>query len=81
MRQILTEIERYYLQYSKEGFGSIIEKWKHLSATLGKRVKVTSSKGDIEGEAMEVDLDGGLLIRRDSGFVERVVSGDVVRLR
>lgn len=81
LRQILTEIEHYYLQYSKEGFQPIIEKFKHFSATLGKRVKVISNKGEIEGQAMEVDLDGGLLIRQDSGFVERIVSGDVVRLR
>jgi BirA family transcriptional regulator, biotin operon repressor / biotin---[acetyl-CoA-carboxylase] ligase len=81
LRQILTEMERHYLQYSREGFSPIIEKWKHLSATLGKRVKVTSSKGEVEGQAMELDADGALLVRQDSGFMERVVSGDVMRLR
>lgn len=81
LQQMVREIEGYYLLYSKSGFQPIIEKWKHLSATLGRRVKVASCKGEIEGQAQDIDLDGSLLVRRDSGFVERIVSGDVVRLR
>jgi len=35
----------------------------------------------IEGEAVEVDGDGGLLIRNDSGTMQKVMAGDVVHCR
>lgn len=81
LQQILKEMEDNYLLYIKEGFQPIIEQWKHLSATLGKRIKVTSIGKDIEGVALDVDSDGGLLVRLDSGFVQRIISGDVVGIR
>ena len=67
--------------FQKHGFKNIIEKWKKFSTTLGHRVKIISNNENIEGEALDIDTDGGLLIRRDSGFVEKVMVGDVVKLR
>ena len=42
---------------------------------------VSCYKEKVEGEALDVDLDGGLLIRKDSGFIEKIYSGDIVKLR
>ncbi len=38
-------------------------------------------KEHIEGQAVDIDIDGGLLLRNDSGVIERIVSGDVVHCR
>jgi len=81
LQQILREMEDYYLLSMKAGFTPVIEKWRRLSSTLGKWVKVNSNKKEVEGQAMDVDSDGSLLIRKESGLVERITSGDVVRLR
>lgn len=80
-RQILREMESEYISFQKHGFKNIIEKWKKFSTTLGHRVKIISNNENIEGEALDIDTDGGLLVRRDSGFVEKVMVGDVVKLR
>jgi BirA family biotin operon repressor/biotin-[acetyl-CoA-carboxylase] ligase len=80
-RQILRELEAFYILFEKRGFSPIIEKWKHLSSTISKRIKVVSKNVAIEGEAIDIDNDGALLIRKDSGFITRVISGDVVAVR
>lgn len=80
-KQILREIEKEYILFQKEGFVPIIKKWKEFSTTLGHRVKVQFHKEHLEGQAIDIDTDGALLIKRDSGFVERVTAGDIVKVR
>lgn len=81
LQHILQEIEREYLSFQSHGFAPVIEKWKKLSTTLGHRVKIVSGNEHIEGEALDIDSDGGLLVRRDTGFLEKVVVGDVIKVR
>lgn len=81
LKEILRKIEQNYLKFSKEGSGFIIEKWRQFTSTLHSRIKVTCQKEHIEGEAVDIDLDGGLLIRKDSGFIEKVMAGDVVSFK
>ncbi|HOX54898.1 MAG: biotin--[acetyl-CoA-carboxylase] ligase [Candidatus Omnitrophica bacterium] len=80
-REILRQIEHLYLVFQKEGFGAILDKIKHLSSTLNKRVKAVSRGAEIEGEATDIDKDGALLIRKDSGFIEKIYTGDIIKLR
>lgn len=81
LQEILRRIERNFLKFSEEGSGFIIQRWRDFTSTLHSRVKVTCQDEHIEGEAVDIDLDGGLLIRKDSGFVEKVMAGDVVTLK
>jgi BirA family biotin operon repressor/biotin-[acetyl-CoA-carboxylase] ligase len=81
LQEILRKIESNYLHFQKKGAGPIIEKWRHHSVTLGKRVKVLYQKAHIEGQAVDIDKDGGLLVRKDSGLIQKVTSGDVVHCR
>ncbi len=81
LQGILRKIEDNYLLFQQEGGSGIIEKWRHYSLTLGKRVKIVCEKTHLEGEAVDIDADGGLLIRRDYGTVEKVMSGDVIHCR
>ncbi len=81
LQEILRRIEANYLEFNKGEVGLIIEKWRNYSSTLHSRVRVTCLKEHIEGEAVDIDLDGGLLIRKDSGFIEKVMTGDVISLK
>lgn len=80
-REILKNIEMEYILLQKEGFKPIIRKWKKFSTTLGHRVKVQFHKEQLVGEALDIDTDGALLVKRDSGFVERVTAGDIIKVR
>ena len=81
LREILREFEKEYLELRHGKFSSVLERWRKLSTTLGHRVTIASPKEHIEGEALDIDDDGGLLVRLDSGFVEKVIVGDVVKVR
>lgn len=78
LREILRKIEINYLLLQDKGSSLIIEKWREHNITLGRRVRIVLHNRDIEGEAADIDIDGSLLLRKDSGVIERVVSGDVV---
>jgi BirA family biotin operon repressor/biotin-[acetyl-CoA-carboxylase] ligase len=78
LQEILRRIESNYLILGSKGAKSIIDKWREHSVTLGRRVKVYSHREHIEGEAFNIDTDGGLLVRKDSGITAKVMAGDVI---
>ena len=73
----LNEFETIYMQYLTSGFISVRETWKNLNNTLGSRVKVDNAGKEIQGEAIDIDNEGFLLVKTDVGDICRVISGDV----
>lgn len=80
-RRILEMVDHYYYLLKKKGAGTIIEEWKALSAMFGARVKVALPNRSFEAQAHTIDPDGALVVRHDSGILEKVVAGDVVIVR
>jgi BirA family transcriptional regulator, biotin operon repressor / biotin---[acetyl-CoA-carboxylase] ligase len=55
---------------------------RDLLVTLGRRVRVTLTRGDpIEGEAVGLGVHGELEVRTGEGVIHAVTTGDVVHLR
>lgn len=81
VRAVLERLDENYTLFKREGFSPIKKEWRNLSATLGRRVRVTCMDKKVEGEATDIDSDGGLKIRLDNGFYEKVMAGDVLVLR
>jgi BirA family transcriptional regulator, biotin operon repressor / biotin---[acetyl-CoA-carboxylase] ligase len=81
LKAILRRIERDYLLLRSSGAGAVLDKWKTHAVTLGKKVRVDCRGQQIEGEAVDIDDDGGLLVRGESGIVRKFVAGDIVHLR
>ncbi len=81
LQEILRRIEDNYLFLQAKGSSVIIDKWRNYGITLGRRVKVSCQSQHLEGEAIDIDSDGGLLLRLDSGLNQKVMSGDVVHCR
>ncbi|MGP3667159.1 MAG: biotin--[acetyl-CoA-carboxylase] ligase [Candidatus Bathyarchaeota archaeon] len=75
--KLLEEFEKLYLEFKHGEFSRIIEEWRKLSQTLGKKVKVESYEESFVGEALDVDEDGFLLVKVRDGLVVRVVAGDI----
>ncbi|MBI3359873.1 MAG: biotin--[acetyl-CoA-carboxylase] ligase [Chloroflexi bacterium] len=71
---------RLTLRYEEIGGESLHEAWAARLAYQGKRVTVNTSAGVTEGVDEDVDADGALILRLDSGESRRVLAGDV-RLR
>ncbi len=81
LQELLRKLEVNYLTLQEEGTQPIIEKWRLLNITLGRRIKISSHNRLIEGEASDIDADGALLLRKDSGLTQRITSGDVMHCR
>ncbi|MCG8431549.1 MAG: biotin--[acetyl-CoA-carboxylase] ligase [Candidatus Omnitrophica bacterium] len=77
LQAVLRQLEKDYLVYGRGGVESLCERWREHSLTLGRRVRVVSRREEIDGEAVDIESDGGLLIRQDSGVTRKVTSGDV----
>ena len=78
---ILRSLEKWYLKVLQHEFAQVMEEWKKRSATLNKRVKISDPTGIIEGQAIDLDEDGALLIRKDNGLIIKKTAGDVFLLR
>jgi len=74
---LLAKFETLYSEFLVSGFDTIREDWKALDNTIGSRVKVSAGAEEIEGEALDIDREGFLLVRTKDGDVKRIISGDV----
>jgi BirA family biotin operon repressor/biotin-[acetyl-CoA-carboxylase] ligase len=81
LQEILRRLENNYLLLEDEGSSEIVNKWRNFALTLGTRVKVYYQNKQIEGQATDIDSDGALLIRKDSGLIQKISSGDVTACR
>lgn len=81
LQELLRRIEKNYTGFLKHGGASVIARWRDHNITLGKRVKISSHQEHIEGMAVDIDLDGGLMLRKDSGLTQKVMAGDIISCR
>jgi len=81
LQELLRRIENNYFLLEDKGAQAIIDKWRSFSLTLGRRVKVYCQDKHIEGQAVDIDQDGALLVRKDSGLIQKIFSGDVMHCR
>ena len=77
IRQFLVEFEKVYGLFLTSGFHEIGEQWKKYDTTIGSRVKVMEGAKEIEGQALDIDVDGFLIVKSDDGKIKRIISADV----
>jgi len=55
----------------------VLAAWSRACEHWGRRMSVRAPSGAIEGVALRLDADGGLVLRLDDGREHTVVAGDV----
>ena len=75
--KILHEYESQYQNYLTKGFGHTLLLWRSLNTTLGNKVVVNTREERFTGVAEDINENGCLLIRKDSGETEVLLAGDV----
>lgn len=80
-RRILKELESNYILFKENKFNKILSIYKSLSMLLLKRVRILCHNRKIEGQALDIDSTGALVIRLDNGFVQNITTGDVIMAR
>ncbi|MFA4859128.1 biotin--[acetyl-CoA-carboxylase] ligase [Methanoregula sp.] len=76
LARILKEFESRYLLIESGEYNTIIQEWKSISCTLENQVQIRTLKNTFEGEAVDIDEFGALIIKKPNGNLERVIAGD-----
>lgn len=76
-QRALFHLEETYHWVAERRFSKVLAEWRKRTVTVGRQVKVTKAQQVFYGQAVDIDEKGALLVRRDTGIVERLDSGDV----
>jgi BirA family transcriptional regulator, biotin operon repressor / biotin---[acetyl-CoA-carboxylase] ligase len=74
LEQILGELD------TAEGQEALVMRYRHLSSTLGRMVRVELGSGSLTGHATDLSPEGHLLVEL-AGEVMHISAGDVVHIR
>ena len=77
LQAVLKSMEHWYGCLLERRFSPVLERWKELSMTLGRRVRIAEHHNAIEGKAVDLSDDGGLIILNDDGDLIKKMTGDV----
>ncbi|WP_300674257.1 biotin--[acetyl-CoA-carboxylase] ligase [Desulfoluna sp.] len=80
LRAILSRFEAHYKTLTEQGPESMLSRWKTLSDIIGRRVRVSMMREEIEGQVIDIDTDGVLRVKNAAGESLRILSGDVTYL-
>jgi BirA family biotin operon repressor/biotin-[acetyl-CoA-carboxylase] ligase len=75
--ETLSELEPLWRELQEGDRAAVLAEWSRLCPHWGERLRVRAPAGDVEGVALRLAPDGGLVLRDDSGREVTVVAGDV----
>jgi BirA family biotin operon repressor/biotin-[acetyl-CoA-carboxylase] ligase len=75
--RIVQALNRWYARLREE---ALVEAWRARCSTLGRRIRVETSGGTLEGVAEEIDPQGALWLRDDDGERHRLTASEVTLL-
>ena len=72
------EFEKVYDLYKAGEIETILKDWRDLSDTIGKYVNITQTGGKItQGYVVGINNEGSLIIERQDGTLEKIISGEL----
>ena len=76
IKQFLYELENVLKLINSMQIKKIRNEWTKRSSTIGKNISIITNNGRINGKAVKIDNDGGLVISNRKK-TNRVLVGDV----
>ncbi len=74
----LNEFEKVYDLYKAGEIETILKEWRDLSDTIGKYVNITQTGGKTtQGYVVGINNEGSLIIERQDGTLEKIISGEL----
>ncbi len=74
----LQEFEKYYEILKRREFSFILKEWKLYSYTLGKKIRVDMGERIITGEAVDINEEGALILKKEDGELVEILSGTII---
>jgi len=79
LQSFLREFEKYYDKLKRKEFLSVLEEWKLYSHTLGKKIRVDMGERIITGEAVNINEEGALVLKKEDGKLVKIISGTILK--
>ena len=80
-RTVLRKLDRWYRVQLNRDFDAINQKWKELSATMGRQIALEEDGHTYEGTVIDVDVRFGLALRLRRGSIRQFRGEHVTILR
>ncbi len=77
LRTYLEKLEGWYALFRERRFEPIRERWLEIARIIGKQVKIAGLDRTYEGEVVDIDPNGFLILKSPDGGVQRILAGDV----
>lgn len=77
VQTFLQEFEKYYEILKRREFFSILKEWKLYSHTLGRKIRVDTGEKIITGEAVDINEEGALILKKEDGELVEIFSGTI----
>ncbi|MDP2945339.1 MAG: biotin--[acetyl-CoA-carboxylase] ligase [Atribacterota bacterium] len=74
----LQEFEKYYESLKRREFSSILREWKLYSHTLGRKIRVDMGERIVTGEAVNINEEGALILKKEDGELVEIISGTII---
>ena len=78
LSRLLAEFVSLRSQFEVSSVAAVLEELREISHTLGRKVRVTTEAGILEGRATDIDSQGRLVLDRGA---QTVSAGDILHLR
>lgn len=78
LKAVLKQFENDYKTAQANGFKDVLCRWRKLSVTLGQKIQFENAGVWEQGEAVDIDDNGALIIKTMSGKKIKKISGDVI---
>jgi len=77
VQTFLQEFEKYYEILKRRKFSSVLKEWKLYSHTLGEKIRVDIGERIITGEAVDINEEGALILKKEDGELVEIISGTI----
>jgi BirA family transcriptional regulator, biotin operon repressor / biotin---[acetyl-CoA-carboxylase] ligase len=77
LRTYLEKLEGWYAIFRERRFEAIRDRWLEIARIVGKQVKIAGVDRTYEGEVVDIDPTGFLILKSPDGGVQRILAGDV----
>lgn len=77
LKALLEKMEETYYSFLETGFSPVLKGWKLYAEFLGHRIVVREAHQSLKGVALDVDLDGSLIMKLEDGTTRQILVGDV----
>jgi len=79
---IIREVIDALSEFEKNGFVSMKDEWLTYNAFKNTHIKFKKSNGEeVVGEIVDLELDGSLMLKKNDGSTESLISGEVTQVK